>query len=67
VFNLRDMKTVHTQLNEMKIGEKIKLDIWDVWRMPTGWVMAIDGGVAFSTSVFVPDVLNVESHVTNHY
>lgn len=44
----------------MKTGDRIKLDIWDIWRMPTGWVMAVDSG-SNMTSVFVPDILNVEA------
>jgi hypothetical protein len=58
--------TTAKQLHEMKVGDRIKMDVWDVWRVPTGWVMAIDGGVGM-TSVFVPDVVNVEANVTNHY
>ena len=58
---------MHAQLTNMEVGDRIKLDMWDVWRMPTGWVMAIDKPGGAITSVFVPDVLNVESHTTNHY
>jgi hypothetical protein len=53
-------KTTLEQLNNMKTGDRIKLDIWDIWRMPTGWVMAVDSG-SNMTSVFVPDILNVEA------
>jgi hypothetical protein len=50
------------ELNKMEIGDRIKFDVWDVWRMPTGWVMAIDAGAGLGiTSVFVPDVLYVDN------
>jgi len=58
------MTTEHTVLIEMKVGDYMRLNCWDVWRMPTGWVMAMERG-EHMTSVFVPDVLNVE--VKNHH
>jgi hypothetical protein len=52
---------MNEELQQMEVGDRIRMDVWDVWRMPTGWVITIDGtDVSAMTSVFVPDVLNVE-------
>lgn len=41
------------ELYAMKLGEKIKFDIWDVWRVPGGWIFALDAGTSAITT-FVP-------------
>ena len=53
------------KLHEMEIGDTIKYKYWDVLKMPTGWVLSVDAGGTGVTSVFVPDVLNVQAQVQN--
>lgn len=41
------------KLYKMKPGERIKFDIvWDVWRIPGGWLFAIGGDGMICT--FIP-------------
>ena len=42
------------ELYKMKLGERIKYSIFDIWRVPGGWMFAIDGGDIGVTSTFVP-------------
>ena len=55
-------KDFQTKLDEMKVGDMIKLDWWNIHRMPTGLVMSVDSGASV-TIVFVPNVLNVETRI----
>ena len=41
------------ELYNMKIGDKIGLDVFDVWRVPNGWIFGIDMGET-ATIQFVP-------------
>ena len=38
----------------MKIGDRIKFDVWDIWRVPGGWIFGCDGGESGMVSIFVP-------------
>ena len=55
------------KLQEMEVGDFIKYGCRDILRMPTGWVLSVDTGGTGVTSVFVPDVLNVQAQVQNNY
>lgn len=39
---------------KMKLGERFKHDIFDIWRVPGGWIFGIDGGENGITTTFIP-------------
>lgn len=42
------------KLFKMNLGDRIKLDIWEVWRVPGGWIFANDSGPS-TMCTFVPN------------
>lgn len=38
----------------MTEGDKLMFDVWTVWRIPGGWLYAVDTGTNGVASQFVP-------------
>ena len=39
---------------KMKLGERFHKDLFDIWRVPGGWLFGIDGGDTGAVLEFVP-------------
>lgn len=46
---------IEKELRSMQVGERMKFDIWDVWKVPGGWLFSMGTGESYH-GTFVSDV-----------
>lgn len=42
------------KIYDMRLGDRVKYDLFDIWRVPSGWIFGCDGGESGITHIFVP-------------